>query len=587
MRTFYESDIRKRTLVLSFALIAWAAVVALRLVQIQVFGHARAKTAVLDQNRDKITMEPRRGMILDRDGEILACSLPAVSVHIRPVEKETPTEERAKIRALQGLLGLSEKEVSYVLGRLKNNAPFTYVKKKISEEEAARIMALKLPGVEFEPATRRHYPLRSLAAHLLGGLSLTEDTKTGVEARYDNVLKGEEGAKVVYKVSGGRDYQTQVIKSPVPGRDLVLTIDATIQYYAEKELARAMAEHEAAWGTVIVMEPYSGEILALASSPAYDVNDYPGPKDAWMNRAVQLTYEPGSTFKIVTAAAARERNRVGFSDVFDCSSGSITIGGLTIRDHERVGVLSFPNVLIHSSNVGTVLFAQRISIDEFHETIKAFGFGTKTGIDLPAEASGIVHPPKQWNKKSSLPHIAIGYEVAVTPLQILRAMNVYATGGLLVRPHVVVKDEESHPVLDGGASGRTDGPVRVIGEKTAADLVGRVFESVVEEGTAKLGRLDGFGIAGKTGTAQKYDPALNAYTRKYTASFVGFVPIGRPRLTMIVVLDEPKEGYYGGQVCAPVFRDIARQVLRYLRVPPERPLPARVLTAGMAKGERP
>lgn len=580
MRTFYESDIRKRTLVLSFILAAWAAVVALRLVQIQVFGHARAKTAVLDQNRDKITMEPRRGTILDRNGEILACSLPAVSVNIRPVEKETPTEERAKVRAIQGLLGLSEKEVSYILGRLKDNSFFTYVKTKISEEEAARVMALKLPGVEFEPATRRHYPLRSLAAHVLGGLSLTEDNKTGVEARYNDVLKGEEGAKVVYKVSGGRDYQTQVIKSPVPGRDLVLTIDATIQYYAEKELARAVAEHEAAWGTVIIMEPFSGEILALASLPSYDVNDYPGPKNAWMNRAVQLSYEPGSTFKIVTAAAVRERNRVGFSDVFDCSAGSITIGGLTIRDHERVGVLSFPKVLIESSNVGTVLFASRLSIEEFYETIKAFRFGTKTGIDLPAEASGIVHPIDEWNKRTSLPHIAIGYEVMATPLQILRAMNVYATGGLLVRPRVVRQGPE---VAEDG-----DGPVRVISEKTAADLVGRVFESVIEEGTAKLGRLDGFGIAGKTGTAKKYDRASNTYnTGKYTASFVGFVPVGRPRLAMIVVLDEPKEGFYGGQVCAPVFRDIARQVLRYLRVPPERPLPARILTAGIAKGERP
>jgi cell division protein FtsI (penicillin-binding protein 3) len=584
MRTFYESDIRKRTLVLSFILAAWAAVVALRLVQIQVFGHARAKTAVLDQNRDKITMEPRRGTILDRNGEILACSLPAVSVNIRPVEKETPTEERAKVRALQGLLGLSEKEVSYILGRLKDNSSFTYVKKKISEEEAARVMALKLPGVEFEPATRRHYPLRSLAAHVLGGLSLTEDNKTGVEARYDDVLKGEEGEKVVYKVSGGRDYQTQVIKSPVPGRDLLLTIDATIQYYAEKELARAVAEHEAAWGTVIVMDPFSGEILALASLPSYDVNSYPGPENAWMNRAVQLSYEPGSTFKIVTAAAARERNLVGFGELFDCTAGFIKVGGLTITDHERENVLSFPQVLIKSSNVGTVLFAQRLTIAEYYDTIKAFCFGTKTGIDLPAEAPGIVHPIDEWNKRTSLPHIAIGYEIMATPLQILRAMNVFATGGLLVRPRVVKDDD----VAVADASAAAGGPVRVISEKTASELVSRVFEPVVEEGTAKLGRLDGFRIAGKTGTAQKYDHASNTYNSgKYTASFVGFVPVGRPRLAMIVVLDEPKEGYYGGQVCAPVFRDIARQTLRYLRVPPERPLPARILTAGMAKGERP
>jgi len=584
MRTFYESDIRKRTLVLSFVLAAWAAVVALRLVQIQVFGHARAKATVLNQNRDKIKVEPKRGTILDRNGEILACSLPAASVVIRPVEKETPAEERAKVRNLQALLGLTEKEVAYVLGRLSDDSAYTYVKKKISEDTAARVMALKLPGVDTEPATRRHYPLGQLAAHVLGGLSLTEDNRAGVEARYDGILKGEEGEQVVYKVSGGRDYQTQVIKSPVPGRDLVLTIDATIQYYAEKELVRALAEHEAAWGTVIVMEPYSGEILALASSPAYDVNDYPGPKAAWMNRAVQLSYEPGSTFKIVTAAAARERKRVGFTDVFDCSAGSITIGGLTIRDHERVGVMSFPKVLIESSNVGTVLFALRLSVEEFYETIKAFRFGVKTGIELPAEAPGRVYAAKEWNKKTSLPHIAIGYEVMATPLQILRAMNVFATGGMLVRPRIV---------KEGGKLGRdsaedADGPIRVISEQTASDLVGRVFEAVVEEGTAKLGRLDGFGIAGKTGTAKKYDRVLNTYnTGKYTSSFVGFVPVERPRLTMIVVLDEPKEGYYGGQVCAPVFRDIARQVLRYLRVPPERPLPSRILAAGKEREKRP
>jgi cell division protein FtsI (penicillin-binding protein 3) len=298
-----------------------------------------------------------------------------------------------------------------------------------------------------------------------------------------------------------------------------------------------------------------------------------------MNRAVQLSYEPGSTFKIIAAAAVRERNRVGFGELFDCTAGFITVGGLTITDHERENVLSFPQVLIKSSNVGTVLFAQRLTIAEFYDTIKAFCFGTKTGIDLPAEASGLVRPPAAWNKKNSLPHIAIGYEIMVTPLQILRAMNVFATGGLLVRPRVVRQGPET--AEDG------DRPARVISEKTANELVSRVFEPVVEEGTAKAGRLDGFRAAGKTGTAQKYDSALRSYTKNYTASFVGFVPVERPRLAMIVVLDEPKDAYYGGQICAPVFRDIARQVLRYLRVPPERPLPARVLTAGMTKGEKP
>ncbi|MBE0711632.1 MAG: penicillin-binding protein 2, partial [Candidatus Aminicenantes bacterium] len=439
-----------------------------------------------------------------------------------------------------------------ILGRLKDKKPFTYVKLKISVEEAARVVSLKLPGVEFEPATRRHYPLGSRAAHVLGGLSLTSDNKAGVEARYDDVLKGEEGSKIVYQVRGGREYQTQVIKSPVPGRDIVLTLDATIQYYVEKELTRAVAEQGAAWGAAIVMDPDSGEILALASLPSYDVNDFPGPENAWMNRAVQLSFEPGSTFKLVTAAAVRERNRVGFGEVFDCSAGFIKVGGLTITDHVRENVLSFPQVLIKSSNVGTVLFAQRLTNPEYYDTIKTFCFGTKTGIDLPREDSGMVHPLKDW-KKTSLPHIAIGYEVRATPLQILRAMNVYATGGLLVRPRIVKQGPE--------AAGGGEAPVRVISEKTASELVSRVFELVVEEGTAKEGRLDGFRAAGKTGTAQKYDPVSNSYnSRKHTASFVGFVPVERPRLSMIIVLDEPKESYYGGQVCAPVFRDIARQV---------------------------
>jgi cell division protein FtsI/penicillin-binding protein 2 len=332
-------------------------------------------------------------------------------------------------------------------------------------------------------------------------------------------------------------------------------------------------------------DPESGEVLALANWPAYDPNQYPYPPDASRNWAVQAQYEPGSTFKIVTAAAARERNLVGYSELFDCSAGFIRVGGTTITDHERFGVLSFPQVLIHSSNVGTVQFAQRLKVPDYHQTIKAFGFGRRTGIDLPREDSGRVWSPERWTK-SSLPHVAIGYEVSVTSIQTLVAMNAFATGGVLVRPHVV---KDGARISAAPAVEDSDGPVRVMSEKIARELVDRVFAGVVEEGTAEEGRLDGFGIAGKTGTAQKLNNDLKAYTDKYTASFVGFTPLGEPRLSMIVVLDSPKEGYYGGQACAPVFRDIARQVLRYLRIPPERTPPARALTADLQgqKGKRP
>ncbi len=574
MRTFYESDIRRRIKVLTFALAGWAVVVALRLVQIQVFGHARAKAVVLDQARNTVKIEPRRGNILDRNGDILACSLPAPSVVIRPVENETPAATRGKVAKLRQALGLDQAEVDYVFGRLRDGFKYSYVKKKILEADALRVMALKLPGIELEPGTKRFYPHGALAAHVLGGMT---GGLTGIEKQYDDVLKGEEGEQISYRIPGGRDYETRVIKPPVPGRDIVLTIDVTIQYLAEKELAAAVAEHRARSGCVVLMDPQTGEILAMASAPAYDVNEYPGP-DAHMNRAVQTIYEPGSTFKIVTAAAARERNRVSFSEFFDCSAGYIRVGGTTITDHERLGTVSFSDVLIHSSNVGTVMFAQRLAIPEYYQTARAFGFGQKTGIDLPGEETGVLHRPESWNKKNSLPHVAIGYEVQVTAIQMLRAWNAFATDGLLVRPHLVRggAGPSAGPRLEDG-----DGGARPMSEKTARELVDRVFSKVVEEGTAKLCSPDGFGAAGKTGTAQRYDRELKAYTRNYTASFVGFTPLASPRLSMIIVMDEPKEGYYGGQNCAPVFKAIGRQVLRYLRVPPERELPKRVLTADL------
>jgi cell division protein FtsI/penicillin-binding protein 2 len=369
VRTFYENDIRRRTKVLAFVLAAWGLVVALRLVQIQVFGHARAKTAVRKQAQDVVKVTPRRGRILDRNGEILACSLPAPSVAVRHLEKETPAEERAKVAKLKSALSLPATDVARILGRLDDGATYTYVKSRIPEADAKKVAALRLPGVEIEAGTKRHYPHGALAAHIIGGMSPEGESRTGVESRYHDILKGQEGSQITYGIGGGRDYQTQVLKSPVPGRDVTLTIDATIQYIAEKELGRAIADHGAAWGSVIIMDCDSGEILALANRPAYDVNDYPYPPDAARNRAVQASYEPGSTFKIVAAAAARERNRVGYSELFDCSAGFIRVGGTTITDHERFGVMSFSQVLIHSSNVGTVQFAQRLTIPEYHEKI--------------------------------------------------------------------------------------------------------------------------------------------------------------------------------------------------------------------------
>jgi cell division protein FtsI (penicillin-binding protein 3) len=371
----------------------------------------------------------------------------------------------------------------------------------------------------------------------------------------------------------------------VPGRDIILSIDLTIQYIAERALASAVKEHGATSGTIIIVDPATGEILALANYPTYDVNEYSDAKTAWLNRAIGYSFEPGSTFKIVAAAAALERGVVGYNDFFDCTAGFIKVGPLTISDHERMGVLSFPKVLIDSSNVGTVKFASRLAAADFHAMIRRFGFGARTGIDLPAEEPGLVRPAARWNRVVSQPHIAIGYEVMATPLQILRAMNVFAAGGRLVRPRIVRPAPEftAAPVPGPPADDH------ILDRNLIEALNLRVFEKVVEEGTAKFGRIEEFWSAGKTGTAQKLDPVLKTYTTKsHTASFVGFVPSRRPVLSMIVVLDDLKEGiYYGGQACAPVFRDVAREVLRYLGVAPERPVSGGLITADLKRGERP
>ena len=579
MRTYHESDIRKRTLVVSIILMAWFAILLVRLVQLQVVEHSALKARAQKQSQAKINVRARRGNILDRNGTVLASSLPVFTVKLSPVEKETAAQENDKVRRLQAVLGLSEKNVADILKSLKDNDSFTYVKKQVSPEDTARVRELHLAGVGFDEESRRYYPHGTLCAHVLGGVSADETVQAGVEYRYNDVLKGQDGQRTTLKDNKKRSYQDQVTKPPVPGRDIALTIEATIQYITERALARAIKEHSATSGTIIVLEPATGDILALANYPAYDVNEYTESKSAWMNRAIQYTYEPGSTFKIVAAAAAVEKGLVGYDELFDCTAGSIKVGPLTISDHERMGVLTFSKVLIDSSNVGTVKFASRLPPADLYGMIRRFGFGGRTGVDLPAEEPGRVRPVAQWNKIVTQPHIAIGYEIMVSPLQIVRAMNVFATRGKLVRPHVVRKS----PGLTGSPAQGPPPDEKVLEESQADEMTSRIFEKVVEEGTAKLGRIDEFWAAGKTGTAQRYDQALKAYTTKsHTASFVGFVPSRRPVLSMIVVLDDPKEAfYYGGQVCAPVFRDIASQVLRYLGMAPERPPRDAAITADL------
>ena len=575
MSSPFVNGMRPRALAVTVVLTAWFLLILGRLVHLQVFEHARLKAEVLGQSQNEIAVYPERGTITDRNGKILARSLPVESVYFSPSKGETAAREMERISGLRGLLGLTDKDMSRIGARVEKRSGYILIKRKADPEVAARAMALGIKGLFLQGESKRFYPQGSLAAHVLGGVGIDDNGQAGVERQYDRLLEGEKGKRLLMLDARRRSYSFETIAEAKPGQDLRLTIDETIQYIAENELEKAVTACGAVRGTVIVMSPDSGEILALASLPTYTPPDFDLGTDAGRNQAIARLFEPGSTFKIVTAAAARASGRVGLGEIYDCRKGSILVGGAAVRDHKPLGILTFPGVFIESSNVGAIMIAQEIGARGLYDMVRTFRFGEKTGIDLPGEESGIVHPLSTWRDSSF--RVAIGYEISVTALQVLRAMNVYATRGLLVRPRITMDQP----------AGDTEAATEVLPRRIADELV-PIFEEVVEEGTGASARLEGFDIAGKTGTAQKVDPALGAYSsRLHLASFVGFVPAGRPVLSMIVVIDEPRGLFqYGGQVAAPVFREIAARVLRYLRVAPKA-APQTLITASLGKGVRP
>jgi len=403
-------------------------------------------------------------------------------------------------------------------------------------------------------------------------MSLAESISTRrasaeIEYKYNQILQGIEGEDLILRDAKRRRYHFERLKAPVDGKDLVLTLDETIQYIAEQELKNAVLKSHAGWGTIIISEPLSGDILAMTNYPTYDLNHPPNPPTKLdRNNAVHHVYDPGSTFKIITLSAAVENNSVDFTEIFDCSSGYVVYAGNTFWDHKRFGILAFPEVFIHSSNVGAILIGKRIGKENLFMAIKRFGFGQRTGIDLPAEERGLLNPLERWTKISVASH-AIGYEISVTPIQMLQALNIIANKGVIIPPRIVQKIH--------GSETETLSPLsykRAISEKTAA-IVHKILLEVVASGTGKAAQIPGFFVSGKTGTAQKYDPISKKYlSTAHVASFVGVVEKEKPLFSMIVVIDDPKGSFYGGQVAAPVFRETAKKILRYLCISPQKKL---------------
>ncbi|MBI2903574.1 MAG: penicillin-binding protein 2 [Candidatus Methylomirabilis oxyfera] len=550
---------RRRVILLFFSLAAALAIISGRLFSLQVHQHPKLVEAANRQYRRLVPLVSRRGTIYDRNGRELAGSLRVPSIFAQPLQVEDP--ERAA-SALAGALGLPAHKV---LERLKSDKPFVWIKRRVSPEEAAAVAQLGLKGIASIAESKRFYPKQELGAHLLGFVGMDDRGLEGLELQYDECLAGKPKWVVRQQDALGRPIFREEA-GDAQGCDLYLTIDEVIQYVTERELEAAVVRSQAYSGSALVMDPMTGEILALANYPSFNPNHYAeAPSFARRNRAVADYYEPGSAFKIVVGAAALEERLVRPEDRLNGEGGAIEVGGIMIRDHERFGTITFSEVLAHSSNVGAIKVGMRLGKSLYYDYISGFGFGNLTGIDLPGETPGMIRRPRDWSALS-LASLSIGQELSVTPLQMLVAASAVANGGTLVRPYVA----RSIKAADGKAA-RHGSPVqlrRVITEETARTLTG-ILKGVVTEGTGKAAAVQGFEVAGKTGTSQKLEHATGRYSRKkVVASFVGFLPAEQPRLAIVVVIDEPKMLQWGGSIAAPTFREIARESLKHLRIPP-------------------
>ncbi|HEX5704710.1 MAG TPA: penicillin-binding protein [Pyrinomonadaceae bacterium] len=559
------ADPRRRAMFVALGLVAWMAIVGLRLVQLQITRHNELSTRAKNQQLGTVETSPTRGLLLDRQGRELARSVDTESFYADPREIQNVKETARKISEVTELN--KDDLIAKISAAKESNKKFIWLIRRLDLQKASKLDAMALDGVYSRKEPKRYYPNSTLASHVLGFVGTDEIGLSGVEQVYNEKIRGE-GGKVYMERDGSKErrvfdsYEVQ----PLPGQTVVLTIDQTIQFRTEQVLLAAVQRARAKSGTAIVMDPHTGEILALANAPTFDPNQ-PG-KDApevRANWALQNIYEPGSTFKVVPYSAALEKGLVTPEDKINCQMGEITIAGRLIHDHKPFGVLTVSDALAQSSNVGAIKLALLAGNESMYDYSRRLGFGSRTGIDLPGESAGILRPLSRW-QPSSIGSIAMGQEIGVTPLQMAVAYSVIANGGNWVRPHVV--RETRAP--DGSVLARVEPEKRPALKAETVEKLRSMMEGVTLRGTAKLAQVEGYTAAGKTGTAQKIDPKTRAYSStKFIGSFVGFAPVNNPAVVIIVVIDEPQGAYHGGDVAAPVFREIAEQILPELNVTPD------------------
>ena len=561
----FSTGAKFRLYALSGFLCLWLVVICLRLVYLQIFCYGDFEHRAQHQQQRSFDLSPKRGVIYDRAGRELAMSIQVDSAFA------VPTEIPDLASTISLIARITRDDPRVLLADCRARKTFCWVARKADADVVERIRALNLQGIHFQKEPKRFYPKRDLAAQMLGYVGTDDQGLSGLERQFNSELQGKPG-KLMISVDARKRWFASVEKQPEPGNNLILTVDQNIQYIAERELETAMEQTKAIAGTVIVQNPRTGEILALANRPTFNPNLRKEiTVEALKDRAVSDIYEPGSTFKIVTVSAGLEEKITRPDEMFDCQMGSIVINGMRIRDSKPHGVLSVSDIIAESSDVGAIKIALRLGEDRFYKYIRAFGFGQQTGIELPGETRGLTKPVNRWSKVS-IGAISMGQEIGISPLQLIGLISTIANDGVWVAPRIVagtVKPQSTPQTI----SFQPGENRRVISPLTAAQMR-EMLQGVVLHGTGRKAILEGYSSAGKTGTAQKVDPATGVYSKtKYVASFAGFAPVNDAKVAVAVILDSAVGLHQGGQVSAPVFQRVAQQVLEYMHVPHDVELP--------------
>jgi cell division protein FtsI (penicillin-binding protein 3) len=572
---------RRFWLICSF-FVLWAVAITVRLFWLQLVHHSDYVERAQKQQQRTFEVAPRRGILYDRNMRELAMTVQVDSIYAVPNEIDDK-DKPALARKLASLVHTdasdaqtSEKEIAR---RLADGRGFAWVARRVTPEVSQRLRALNLDGVYFQKEFQRFYPNSQTAAQVLGYVGMDDNGLGGLEQKFDARLHGTSG-QMLTAVDARRHVLGSIEHEPQPGQSLQLTIDSNIQYMAETALDHAMEKEHADNGTIVVQDVHTGQILALAIRPTFDPNDFRHTTSKLLkNHAVSDVYEPGSVFKLVTYSSALDAQVAKPDDLVDCQGGQITLAGRVIHDDQSdrgMGVVTVATALAKSSDVAAVKMALKVGPDRFYQYMRAFGFGSRTGVELPGETRGLLRPTNRWNG-SSIGSLAIGQEVAVTPVQLVSMVSTIANGGTYLPPRILINSPANAPGPTSPQAIRAneelpnplpDGAHRVITELTSAQMR-KMMEGVVLYGTGKPAQLNGYSSGGKTGTAQKVDPQTHLYSKTmHIASFAGIAPVNNPAIAVAVVIDNPKIGnYHGTAVSAPVFAEVAQQVLEYLGIP--------------------